>query len=208
MDVRTIRRVLAESGSGKPYDDVSRDANELRNWALGLCRRYNYGYLQTGKCDTQLLEELLGRVGENTTILPNIRVEFGKNVVVGKNFFANFDCFFMDCAPITFGDDVKIGPKCGFYTSNHVEDPLGRQIGYCEAHPIKVSNNVWFGAQCVVLGNVTIGDNSIIGAGSVDTRDVPANVIVAGNPAKVIRPLKTDERYSEIKNIKNTSYQY
>ena len=59
MDVRTIRRVLAESGSGKPYDDVSRDANELRNWALGLCRRYNYGYLQTGKCDTQLLEELL-----------------------------------------------------------------------------------------------------------------------------------------------------
>lgn len=208
MDVRTIRRVLAESGSGKPYDDVSRDANELRNWALDLCRRYNYGYLQTGKCDTQLLEELLGRVGENTMILPNIRVEFGKNVVAGKNFFANFDCFFMDCAPITFGDDVKIGPKCGFYTSNHVEDPLGRQIGYCEAHPIKVGNNVWFGAQCVVLGNVTIGDNSIIGAGSVVTRDVPANVIVAGNPAKVIRPLKTDERYSEIKNIKNTSYQY
>ena len=95
----------------------------------------------------------------------------------------------MDCAPIKFGNEVKIGPKCGFYISNHVEDPVGRRAGYVESRPITVGDNV------TVVGGVTIGDNSIIGAGSVVVHDIPANVIVAGNPAKVIRPLRHDDRY-------------
>lgn len=196
MDEQLIKNVLATVNAGKPYDDVAPKITVVRNWALDLCRQYNFEYYRTGKANLAMLKKLFAKTPANGfTVLPNFHVEFGRNIFLGRNFFANYDCFFMDCAPIKFGDEVKIGPKCGFYTSNHVEDAVGRRAGYVESRPITVGNNVWFGASVTVVGGVTIGDNSIIGAGSVVVDDIPANVIAAGNPARVIRPLRTDDRY-------------
>lgn len=196
MDEQKIKKVLALVNTGKPYDDVAPDVTAVRNWALDLCRQYNFEYYQTGKANLATLRTLFAKTpADGVTVLPNFHVEFGRNIFLGCNFFANYDCFFMDCAPIKFGNEVKIGPKCGFYISNHVEDPVGRRAGYVESRPITVGDNVWFGANVTVVGGVTIGDNSIIGAGSVVVHDIPANVIAAGNPAKVIRPLRHDDRY-------------
>lgn len=196
MDEQLISKVLAQVNTGHPYDDMDPTLTAVRNWALECCRRYNWAYKQSGKADQGLLRQLFAQTpDDNFTVLPDFHVEFGRNIYLGRNFFANYDGFFMDCAPIKFGDDVKIGPKCGFYTSDHVEDPVGRRLGYVKARPITVGDNVWFGAAVTVVGGVTIGDNSIIGAGSIVVNDIPANVIAAGNPARVIRPLHHDDRY-------------
>ena len=149
----------------------------------------------------QLVKQLVGQAADNVWIEPPVYVDYGKHIKLGQNFYANMACTFLDVNHITFGDNVMIGPNTSFYTAGHPTDPVIRNEGYEFGYPITVHDNVWIGGHVTVLPNVTIGENSIVAAGSVVTKDVPANTIVAGNPAKVIRQITEDDftRWDELK---------
>lgn len=137
----------------------------------------------------ELLKELFDYAGKGAYAEPPLYVDYGYNVRVGENFFCNYDCVFLDCGKITIGDDVMLGPKVALYTANHPIDPEVRSYRHDHGIPITIGNHVWIGGSTVVCPGVTIGDNTVIGAGSVVTKDIPANVVAAGNPCRVIRPI-------------------
>ena len=137
----------------------------------------------------RIVKELFAEFGENLCLKPPFYCDFGYNIHIGESVLINYQCVFLDAAPIILGDNCFIGPMNGFYTVSHPFDPEHRNDGYVSGKPIILGKNVWMGGSCTVLPGVTIGDNSIIGAGSVVTKDIPANVIAAGNPARVIRTL-------------------
>lgn len=136
----------------------------------------------------ELLQELLGALGEGSVILPRLQCDYGTHIRIGANCFINYDAILLDCAPITIGDDVAIGPRVQLLTPLHpVDDHDARRAGWESAAPITVGDNVWLAAGVIVCPGVTIGDNTVIGAGSVVTADVPAGVLAVGNPCRVIR---------------------
>ncbi len=136
----------------------------------------------------------MGSAGQQPFVNPNFRVEFGRNIHVGDQFYANYDCVMLDGAPITIGDHVLFGPKVGLYTSNHLFDATERQNGGCIAKPITIGDRCWLAANVTVLPGVTIRDKTIVGAGSVVTHDLPSNVLAAGNPCQVLRPITAVDR--------------
>ena len=135
------------------------------------------------------LRRILGRTGKNFLIEPGFRCDYGFNMSIGENFFANYDLVVLDCAPVRFGRNCFLGPQCGFYTAVHPLDAETRAAGLEYARPITVGDDVWFGGHVTVLPGVTIGDRSVIGAGSVVTHDIPSGVVAAGIPCRVIRPV-------------------
>ena len=148
----------------------------------------------------EIVRRLLGRVGKNCCIESPFHCDYGYNIVAGDNFYMNVGCVILDGARVTFGDNVFVAPHCGFYTAGHPLDHERRNAGLEYALPITIGNNVWIGAQVCVLPGVTIGDDSVIGAGSVVTKDIPAGVLAAGNPCRVIREISEADklRYSKI----------
>ncbi len=136
-----------------------------------------------------LLAQVIGSVGEGVDIRPPLRVDYGHNITIGDGSWVNFGLTALDVAPIVIGQDVLIGPNCSLYTAIHPTEPGPRRAKWESAAPITLEDNVWLGGSVVVCPGVTIGDNSIIGAGAVVTRDIPANSIAVGNPACVIRAL-------------------
>jgi len=138
----------------------------------------------------ELLGELLGSVGENTEILPRFQCDYGEHISVGADCFINYDAILLDCAPITIGDDVSIGPRVQLVTALHpIDDIDARRDGWESAAPISIGGNAWLAAGVIVCPGVSIGADTVVGAGSVVTRDLPAGVLAAGNPCRVIRPL-------------------
>ncbi len=157
-----------------------------------LCFKYNS--TAPGDPDRdRLIRNILGKAGENITIRSPFYCDYGYNIEVGDNFFANFNTIILDGARVTFGDNVFIAPNCGFYTAGHPIDFPRRNAGLEYAWPIKVGDNVWFGAGVSVMPGVTIGSNVVIGAGSIVTKDVPDNVIAVGNPCRVLREITSEE---------------
>ncbi|MFC7762627.1 sugar O-acetyltransferase [Catellatospora bangladeshensis] len=138
----------------------------------------------------ELLEQLLGAVGEDTYIRPPIRVDYGAHIRIGARSFANYGLVALDVAPITIGDDVQIGTNVQLLTPTHPIDPRLRRDKWEAAEPITIGDNVWLGSGAIVLAGVTIGENTVVGAGAVVTRDLPANVVAVGNPARVIRTIQ------------------
>ncbi len=129
---------------------------------------------------------MFGSVGINPSIEHNFHCDLGYNIRVGDNFYAGYNCTILDMAEVRIGDNCRIGPNVGIYTSGHSNEPKDRnKSGH--AVPIVIGNEVWIGGSCALLPGVTIGDNSVIAAGSVVTRDVPSNSLVAGNPAKTLK---------------------
>ena len=157
--------------------------------ATDLCARFNQTRPSNIKKRQRLLCKILGRMGNDCYIEPRLQCSYGFNLEVGNHFFANSNCFFMDDAKITFGDHVFIGPNCAFYTAQHPIHPEQRNRKIERALPISVGNNVWFGGNCVVLPGVKIGSNTVIGAGSIVTKDIPDNVVAVGNPCRVLRSI-------------------
>ena len=146
----------------------------------------------------ELVQELFGSAGEDAYVEPPFFCDYGYNTHVGKHFYCNYDCVFLDCGKITIGDYVMLGPKVSLYTANHPIDPVVRRYHHDQGLPITIGDNVWIGGNTVVCPGVTIGENTVIGAGSVVTHDIPANVVAAGNPCKVIRPItQADTDYWE-----------
>ena len=160
---------------------------EERFRAKDMC--YEYNNLKPSDMESQelLIKKLLGKTKDTFSILAPFWCDYGYNIEIGENFFANHNCIILDGAKVTFGDNVFIGPDCGFYTSGHPLDYERRNKGLEYAYPITVGNNVWIGAGVRVMPGVTIGDNVVIGAGSVVTKDIPSNKIAYGNPCKVIK---------------------
>jgi maltose O-acetyltransferase len=137
-----------------------------------------------------VLRKLLGSLGEGSEILPRFQCDYGTQIAIGAGCFVNYDAIFLDCASITIGDNVSIGPRAQLVTALHpVDDHEARRAGWESAAPIVIGDNVWLAAGVIVCPGVTIGDNTVIGAGSIVTKDVPARVLAAGNPCRVIREL-------------------
>lgn len=175
--------------AGELYDSSAPELKTLLAQARRLCEEYNRTPGDDRARHDELLGRLLGKRGKNVHIEPHIWFDYGFNTTVGNNFYCNHDCVFLDCNKITFGDNVLIGPQCGFYAATHPVDPAVRLRGLEYAQPIQIGNNVWIGGGVKVLPGVTIGDNCVIGGGSVVTCDIPANCVAVGVPAKVIKQL-------------------
>lgn len=142
----------------------------------------------------KIIRQIFASVGENPYIESPFQCSFGINIRIGDNVFVNSYCMFLDAGNITIGNDVLIGPYVGIYPPEHAIHPELRKARYEIAHPVVICDGVWIGANASILGGVTIGRNSIIGAGSVVTHDIPENVIAAGNPCRVLREITEEDR--------------
>lgn len=171
--------------------DANNDAALVaeRTQAKDLCHDFNSLRPSETEKQAAILEKLLGSKGKNCAIMAPFWCDYGYNIHVGDNFFANHNTVILDGAPVTFGDNVFIAPNCGFYTAGHPVDCERRNAGLEYAYAITVGSNVWIGAAVHVLPGVTIGSNVVIGAGSVVVKDIPDNSVAVGNPCKVIRPI-------------------
>ena len=138
----------------------------------------------------QILSELFGSIGQNYGFNLPFRCDYGCNIHIGENFFANFNLTILDEAPVFIGNNVLIGPNVSIYTACHPLDPDHRRTGDEWAESVTIGDDVWIGGSSTILPGVTIGDGSVIGAGSVVTKNVPSGVVVAGNPARIIKKVK------------------
>jgi maltose O-acetyltransferase len=138
---------------------------------------------------TSLLKALFGRIGNNPQIVPPFHCDYGSHIYAGDNLFMNCGCVILDCNRVQLGDNLLCGPYVQIYAATHPTDPSERLTGREFAVPVKIGNNVWIGGGSIICPGVTIGDNTTIGAGSVVVKDIPANVVAAGNPCRVIREL-------------------
>jgi maltose O-acetyltransferase len=176
---------------GEMYNPADAQLVKDRENARRQVRIYNETLENEGEKRTQLLKELFGSTGENVHVEPNIRVDYGYNIFVGENFSANFDCTILDVCEVRFGDNCMLAPGVQIYTATHPLHPTERNSGKEYAKPITFGNNVWIGGSAVINPGVTVGDNVVIASGSVVTKDIPSNVVVGGNPAKIIKKLET-----------------
>jgi maltose O-acetyltransferase len=137
-----------------------------------------------------ILKKLLGQIGKNSIIEPPFYCVYGQNIFIGDDVYINFLCTILDCNKVTIGRHVMIGPSVQIYTAAHDLQAEARSQGWEVARPIEIGDNVWIGGSAILLPGVKIGKNSVVGAGAVVTKSVPANTIVAGNPAKIIREIE------------------
>lgn len=160
-----------------------------------LCHQYNQLLPSALSHKKELMEKILGRIKGSFLIQAPFWCDYGYNIEIGDNFYANHGCVILDTAKVRFGDNIFIGPDCGFYTAGHPIGALRRRQGLEYAHPIFVGDDVWFGGGVRVMPGVTIGSGVVIGSGSIVTRDIPDGVIAAGNPCRVLRPItEADEK--------------
>ncbi len=162
--------------------------------AKELCFEFNNLNPKEEDKQKEILKKLLGKYNDSCCILAPFYCDYGYNIEIGKNFFANHNLVILDGAKVSFGDNVFIAPNCGFYTAGHPIDFERRNKGLEYAYSIKVGNNVWIGAGVQVMPGVTIGDNVVIGGGSVVTKDIPSNVVAVGNPCRVLRKITEEDK--------------
>jgi len=157
-----------------------------------LMERYNATRHAEQDERDRLLRELLGEVGDGVVVRPPFRCDYGAHIAIGAGTFVNFDCVMLDVAPIRIGAACQLAPRVQLLTATHPIDPEPRRIGWESAEPIAIGDNVWLGGGAIVCPGVTIGKDTVVGAGAVVTRDLPAGVVAAGVPARVLREI--DER--------------
>jgi maltose O-acetyltransferase len=180
--------------AGLPYkawlDGLSEERTENK------LKIYEYNLLRPDEKDrmSELLKDILGKAGDNVFIEQPFRCDYGKNIEVGKNFFANYNCTILDVGKVIIGDNVMFAPNVSVYTAGHPVHPDSRNSGYEYGIEITIGDNVWVGGSVVINPGVHIGNNVVIGSGSVVTKDIPDNMIAAGNPCKVIREITEEDR--------------
>ncbi|MEV7794811.1 sugar O-acetyltransferase [Streptomyces sp. NPDC087512] len=157
--------------------------------AVRSAARYQAAYAQDPDAARPILAELLGALGEDAHVRPPLYVDYGSNITIGARTFVNYNLTALDVAAVTIGEDCQIGPGVQLLTPTHPLEPGPRRDKLEAAEPITIGDNVWLGGGVIVCPGVTIGDNSVIGAGAVVTKDVPANVVAVGNPARTVRSL-------------------
>jgi maltose O-acetyltransferase len=176
------------------YNDLTSELVAARERTVLLTDEYNRSFGQPPAEREAILRRLLESVGRDCHFEPTFRCEFGFNIRIGDGFYANFDCVMLDGGGITIGDHVLFGPRVGIYTSNHAIDAAERAAGACYARPVTIGNNVWIGGGVTINPGVSIGDGTIVASGSVVTKSIPAGVIAAGVPARVLREITDDDK--------------
>lgn len=181
--------------AGMLYDanyDLTLEKERLK--CKDLC--YEYNQLRPSRTEERkaLLKRILGKTGEKLWIEQDFWCDYGYNIELGENFYANHNLVILDAAKVIFGDNCFIAPNCGFYTAGHPFDVEQRNAGLEIALPISVGNNVWIGGGVSVMPGVSIGDGTVIGGGSVVTKDIPAGVVAAGNPCRVLRAITEEDK--------------
>lgn len=157
--------------------------------AATLMQKFNNSDPSDPDARRAVLHELLGSLGEGAEIRPPMLCDYGYQIHIGARTFINYGAVLLDVGRITIGEDVQVGPNVQFLTPTHPLEPEARRAKFEAAKPITIGNNVWLGGGVIILPGVSIGDNTVVGAGAVVTKDLPANVVAVGNPAKVIREL-------------------
>ena len=163
--------------------------NERRN-ARRLTRIFNQTMETEDEKRIDLLKKLFGSTGKSIEVEPNLRCDYGYNIHVGENFFANFDCTFLDVCEIRIGDNCFLAPGVHIYTATHPIDPMERIGGTEYGKPVAIGDNVWIGGRAVINPGVHIGNNVVIASGAIVTKDVPDNVVIGGNPARIIKTIE------------------
>lgn len=196
QSVSEKERMLA----GELFSAVDKELLELDKRARFLTHEFNTLSMDYLERRASILKELFGEVGAGTFIEPPLHCDYGVFTHLGKNFFANFGLVLLDGTGITIGDDVMFGPRVCLTTATHPIDPVVRTSGLEYGQSITIGDRVWLGAQVVVNPGVSIGENTVIGSGSVVTKDIPANVVAAGNPCRVLRAItENDAAYWQTK---------
>lgn len=189
-----------KANAGKLYDaNYDEELLKEREVCADMTHELNQLRPSQTKERMEILRELLGKTKGNFMIVSPFFCDYGYNIEIGENFFMNMNCVILDGAKVKFGDNVFVAPNCGFYTAGHPLDVKRRNSGLEYAKPITIGNNVWIGAQVCVLPGVSIGDNTVIGAGSVVTKNIPANVLAYGNPCRVIREITENDNADYMK---------
>jgi len=188
--------------SGKPYKAFDDELVNERRYAKELIFDFNSFRPNEIVNRNELIKRLLGKIGNSFIIEPPFRCDYGYNIEIGENFYSNYNLIILDCAKVLIGDNVMIGPNVSIYTAGHPVHYEIRNQGYEYTVPVSIGNNVWIGGNAVINPGVTIGDNSVIGSGSVITKDIPGNVIAAGNPCKVLRGINEEDKLYYYKKLK------
>jgi maltose O-acetyltransferase len=175
--------------AGELYFAQDPELVALRLRARHLLQQYNGSAPDDAQLRRELLEELIGASGEQLWIEPPFYCDYGSNITVGDRVYFNFNCVVLDVAPVTIGDDTMFGPAVQIYTATHPIDWQERASGYEAGKAITIGAHVWVGGGAILQPGVTIGDRTVIGSGSVVTKDIPSDVFAAGNPCRVIREL-------------------
>lgn len=173
--------------NGEFYNPLDNELINERVKCKLLCQEYNNIKYDDIEKREKILKQILGKTKEKFFIEQPFICDYGYNIEIGENFYSNHNLVILDCAKVKFGDNVFIAPNCGFYTAEHPLDAETRNKGSEYAKPIIIGNNVWIGGGVQILSGVTVGNNSVVAAGAVVTKNVPDNSVVAGVPAKVIK---------------------
>ncbi|AIG27313.1 sugar O-acetyltransferase [Brevibacillus sp. 7WMA2] len=180
--------------AGLPYKAWLDGLSEERTENRLKIQEYNLSNPNEEAKRNDLIRRILGKTGPIVYIEPPFHCDYGKNIEVGNNFYANFNCTILDVGKVVIGENVMFAPNVSIYTAGHPVHPDSRNSGYEYGIPITIGDNVWIGGNVVINPGVTIGNNVVIGAGSVVTKDIPDNVIAVGNPCRVIREITEDDR--------------
>ena len=184
--------------SCKMYDaNNDKELLKERTDCKDLCHKFNSLLPSETNRQMELLKKILGKTKNDFCIMSPFWCDYGYNIEIGENFFANHNLVILDGAKVKFGDNVFVAPDCGFYTAGHPIDYERRNAGLEYAYPITVGDNVWIGGGVKVMPGVTIGSNVVIGGGSVVTKDIPDNVVAVGNPCRVLRAITDDDKKTD-----------
>jgi len=189
---------LEKAARGLLYDaNYDPAVLEKRKAAKRILHRLNALSPDERQEHAELICGLLGRIGRNFVFDGAFHCDYGFNIEIGDDFYTNVNLVILDGAKVTIGNNVFIAPNVGIYTAGHPLDPERRNVGLEYALPVTIGNNVWIGGGVSIMPGVTIGEGAVIGGGAVVTRDIPANVVAAGNPARVIREITTEDAKRE-----------
>lgn len=191
-----------KSLEGKLYKAFGKELFEQRQYAKDLIFRFNSLHPSEIDKRNEIIRKLFSRTGEKFLIEPPFHCDYGYNISIGNNFYSNYNLVILDCAKTEIGDNVLIGPNVGIYPAGHPVHPELRKQEYEFAFPVHIGNNVWIGGNVVINPGVKIGDNSVIGSGSVVTKDIPPGVVAAGNPCRVLREITDRDKLYYFRNMK------
>ncbi|MGL5001213.1 MAG: sugar O-acetyltransferase [Cetobacterium sp.] len=176
--------------AGEMYNPNDSELLKDRETAKRFCKNYNSTDDTDYEHRKNLIKKILGKTGKNLHIESSFKFDYGYNIEIGENFYSNYDCLLLDICPIIIGDNAMLAPGVHIYSATHPTTPDERNSGKEYGKPVKIGNNVWIGGRAVITPGVTLGDNVVVAAGSVVTKSFPDNVIIGGNPARIIKSIE------------------